>query len=99
MTALAKVETGERYLKRGWCALPLRPRDKRPLIAWEFLQSERPCGQQVGDWFNRWPNANIGIVTGEISNLLVLDIDPKRGGDISLEGLERQYGRCPKRSR
>jgi hypothetical protein len=36
--------------------------------------------------------ANIGIVTGEISNLIVLDIDPKHGGDATLERLERRFG-------
>lgn len=95
MTRLAVVETAQRYLRRGWCVLPLRPRDKRPLIAWEPLQSERPSAEQVADWFSRWPNANIGIVTGEISNLVVLDIDPQHGGDSSLARLEQRYGLLP----
>ena len=38
---------------------------------------------------------NIGIVTGEISNLIVLDIDPKHGGNSSLDRLERQFGQLP----
>lgn len=95
MTGLAKVDTAQRYLARGWCVLPLRARDKRPLIAWEALQSERPTPEQVADWFSRWPAANIGIVAGEISNLVVLDIDPKHGGDASLERLERRFGPLP----
>lgn len=95
MTAFAKVDTAQRYLARGWCVVPLRARDKRPLIAWEPLQTARPSPQQVADWFSRWPDANIGIVTGEISNLVVLDIDPKHGGDASLARLERRYGPLP----
>jgi hypothetical protein len=95
MTALAKVETAHRYLARGWCVLPLRPRDKRPLIAWEPLQRTRPSAGEVTEWFSRWPDANIGIVTGEISNLVVLDIDPQHGGDASLARLERRYGPLP----
>lgn len=75
--------------------LPLRPRDKRPLVMWEPLQAARPTAEQVSDWFRRWPDANIGIVTGEISNLVVLDIDPQHGGDASLERLERRYGPLP----
>jgi len=71
--------------------LPLRPRDKRPLIQWENLQAERPSESDVTEWFQRWPDANIGIVTGEISNLIVLDVDPKHGGDISLERLEHRF--------
>jgi hypothetical protein len=95
MTELAKVDTAQRYLARGWCVLPLRARDKRPLIVWEALQNTRPTAEQVTDWFKRWPSANIGIVTGEISNLVVLDIDPKHGGDASLERLERRFGPLP----
>jgi hypothetical protein len=94
-TRSGKVETAQRYLDRGWCVLPLRARDKRPLILWEPLQSARPSAEQVADWFSRWPDANIGIVTGEISNLIVLDIDPKHGGDASLERLEHRFGPLP----
>ena len=95
MTQASTAEAAQRYLARGWVVLPLRARDKRPLVSWEPLQTARPSAQQVTDWFNRWPNANIGIVTGEISNLVVLDIDPKHGGDVSRERLERQFGPLP----
>lgn len=85
------IEAAKGYLARGWSVLPLRSGDKRPLIRWEHLQHQRPSEQDVDAWFQRWPDANIGIVTGEISNLIVLDIDPKHGGDISLERLEDKF--------
>ncbi len=86
------IKAAKRYLARGWSVLPLRPRDKRPPISWEHLQHERPSEQDVAEWFRSWPDANIGIVTGEISNLIVLDIDPKHGGDAALERLEHKFG-------
>jgi hypothetical protein len=89
------VDAARRYLARGWSVLPLRPRDKRPLIQWENLQSERPSEDDVAGWFQRWPDANVGIVTGEISNLIVLDVDPKHGGDASLERLEQRFRPLP----
>jgi hypothetical protein len=46
-------------------------------------------------WFRHWPDANIGIVTGEISNLIVLDVDPKHGGDASLQRLEHRFRPLP----
>ncbi len=95
MTGPANAETAQGYLNRGWCVLPLRGRDKRPLVVWQSLQSARPSAEQIAGWFSRWPDANIGIVTGEISNLAVLDIDPKHGGDASLERLERRFGPLP----
>jgi Bifunctional DNA primase/polymerase, N-terminal/Primase C terminal 1 (PriCT-1) len=93
--AISVVEAAKRYLARGWSVLPLRARDKRPLIPWEHLQSERPSPDDVEAWFRRRPDANLGIVTGEISNLVVLDIDPKHGGDNSLERLEKRFSPLP----
>lgn len=98
MAAVGSVESHQparaatAYLARGWSVLPLRSRNKRPLMPWESLQRARPSEADVAQWFERWPDANVGIVTGEISNLIVLDVDPQHGGDSSLERLERQFG-------
>jgi Bifunctional DNA primase/polymerase, N-terminal len=37
----------------------------------------------------------VGIVTGEISNLVVLDFDPQHDGNASIERLERQIAPLP----
>ncbi|MGJ0533984.1 bifunctional DNA primase/polymerase [Methylocystis sp.] len=62
---------------------------------WAHLQIRRPSREDVAEWFRRWPDANIGVVSGEISNLIVLDVDPKHGSDAALERLERTYGPVP----
>lgn len=80
---------------RGWSVLPLRPHEKRPLVRWEGFQSVHASAIEIADWFRRWPDANLGVVTGEISNLVVLDVDPKHGGDDSLIALERRFGTLP----
>jgi hypothetical protein len=41
-------------------------------------------------WGARWPNMNIGIATG--NGLVVLDVDPRHGGDESLAELEHEHG-------
>jgi hypothetical protein len=89
------LEAANHYLALGWSVLPLRRRTKRPLIRWEHLQHKRPSEEEISEWFRRWPDANIGIVTGEISNLIVLDIDPKHGGDSMLGQLEQKFGMLP----
>lgn len=80
------------YRARGWSVLPVRPRDKRPLIAWERLQDEPPTEAELCAWFARWPEANVGVVTGAVSGLVVLDVDVGHGGRESLEALERDHG-------
>jgi hypothetical protein len=46
-------------------------------------------------WAAASPEANIGIACGPASRLLVLDIDPRNGGDASLEVLEAELGVLP----
>jgi len=95
MTQTPIAQAAAHYLARGWSVLPLRHGDKRPLIRWETLQQARADAAAVAQWFAQWPDANVGIVTGEISNLIVLDVDPKHGGDHSLAELERRFGALP----
>ena len=58
--------------------IPIRG-DKKPYIRWERFQKERPSEEQVRGWWGKWPNAMIGIVTGKISDLAVIDIDTDEG--------------------
>ncbi len=83
------------YLQRGWSVIPMRKRDKRPAISWQGFQSVRASEQQVRDWYRRWPDANVGIVTGVISGLVVLDVDTRHGGDDSLKRLELENSPLP----
>jgi hypothetical protein len=50
---------------------------------------------QIEAWWRRWPRANIGIRTGEPSDLLVLDVDVDKGGPASLLGIEEAYTPTP----
>jgi hypothetical protein len=84
------------YLARGWSVVPIRAREKRPLIAWQMHQQRRASEDDVRAWFARWSDANIAIVTGAVSGLVVVDIDPRHGGDSSLAHLEREHGPLPR---
>lgn len=52
--------------------------------------------QTVERLFNRAPYANVGLATGRT---VVLDVDPRHGGDASLEALEAQHGPLPETTR
>jgi hypothetical protein len=83
------------YLKRGWPIVAVAPRAKRPIVKWEPFQHQLPTEEQVRGWFTRWPDANLSVVTGEVSGLVVLDVDPRHGGEESLAGLESRHGKLP----
>ncbi len=83
------------YARRGWSVIPIRPQEKRPLIAWEPFQHKRAEPDQITAWFERTPDANIGVVTGAVSGLVVLDVDPRHEGEDSLAALEALHGALP----
>lgn len=52
---------------------------KTPLISWKEFQGRIASEEEIKEWWEKWPEADIGCVTGAISNKLVLDIDGARG--------------------
>jgi Bifunctional DNA primase/polymerase, N-terminal/Primase C terminal 1 (PriCT-1) len=83
------------YLGRHWSVIPIGAHSKTPAVRWLEFQHRLATAAEVNSWFQRWPNANVGIVTGVISGLVVLDIDPKHGGLTSLDALIREHGPLP----
>lgn len=88
------------YASRGWPILPLHDvargtcsclsgcpaPGKHPRIAdWPKQASQDPS--VIREWWANWPTANIGLLTGEGSGLVVLDVDPRNGGNASLKDL------------
>jgi len=80
------------YARRGWHVFPVRT-DKTPLTRRGHLEATTDRGQIVA-WWRRWPSAGIGIACRS-SGFLVVDVDPRHGGDTSLHGLEREHGALP----
>ena len=69
----------KKYISLGWSIIPVEPKGKKPLIKWEEFQNRRASLTEVETWLTQWPEANLGVVTGEISNLLVVDADGAEG--------------------
>lgn len=67
------------YLTLGMSVIPLKPNSKEPLINWKPYQSQRASESEVKEWFQKWPNANIGVLTGSISGLAIIDLDGPEG--------------------
>jgi hypothetical protein len=67
---------------------------KHPRVTGGFHSATRDAGQ-IREWWKQWPDANIGVPAGAVSGLVVLDVDPDKGGDDTLYELEREYAELP----
>lgn len=63
-----------KYLDKGFSVIPVKA-NKKPYISWEEFQKRRPTREEVTQWWTNWPFAMIGIVTGSISGIDVVDTD------------------------
>jgi len=99
-----------RYTALGWPVLPLHtPRPdsgcscqlraecgqagKHPRIT-RGLHAAATDPDQVTRWWRRWPTANVAVVTGARSGLLVIDVDGP-AGERTLAALEAVHGPLP----
>ena len=48
---------------------------------------------KIKQW--KWETANIGIATGQASGVIVIDVDPRNGGNDSLQRLQEELGDLP----
>ena len=93
------LEAALNYVSKGWAVLPLAPGDKKPFSpllpmvrgkrSWKSLAEKPATEQQVRDWFTRYPNINIGIITGEASKLIVVDFDTTEPKELPLTVMAR----------
>jgi len=72
-----------KYAKLGLAVFPLIPRDKKPLTQNGFKDATTDVNQ-INAWWDKTPDANIGIATGQMSGGLVvvdMDVDKEEGKD------------------
>lgn len=75
------------HLGRGFAELPVHP-DKTPrsdLIrrtrgtpGWGQLRKKPATATELHDWFEMDPTVGVGVLTGEVSNAVVVDVDDAR---------------------
>lgn len=107
---LSHLEYALSYAGEGWPVLPLysisdgrctcRNPDcgspgKHPRIRDGGVHAATTDEAKIRNWWDRWPRANVGIACGEEAGILVLDVDPRNGGERSLTELKKNYGELP----
>jgi hypothetical protein len=92
------------YQALGWSVVPLhtptpagcscskgsrcRAAGKHPRFPWRDHQHGRATAADVAAWWRSWPEANVGLVTGMVSGVAVLDVDARNGGLDTLHELD-----------
>jgi len=68
------------YWKAGFAVIPLVPKTKnQPAFSFKKYSEKMPTEQEINDWIKKYPDYNIAILTGNVSNLAVIDVDGKDG--------------------
>ena len=78
-------------IDEGYPVFPLKPRCKTPIYEGGFHIATRDK-KQVVEWWTAHPEANIGVPTGKVSGISVIDVDGPKG----LESISKMSGRLPK---
>ena len=63
------------YCGRGLAVIPIAHGGKKPSVPWKVYQEQAPTLEDVAGWFDNGTPRNIGIVTGAVSGIVVVDID------------------------
>jgi len=88
---MTRKDLALKYADRGWMVFPLGTRSKAPIRGTNGFKGATLDRRQLEKWWQSFPNANIGIATGEASGFFVLDVD-----DLSaLEKLETEHHALP----
>jgi hypothetical protein len=78
---------------RGLWVFPCRPHDKRPATV-HGLKDATTDPEVIERWWRQVPTFNVGVVTGAISKILVVDVDDL-DAEAELKKLEAQYSALP----
>jgi hypothetical protein len=106
------IEHALDYARRGWLVLPLHTPDpsghcscrkadcgspgKHPRTL-NGLKDATTEEAKICHWWALWPDANVGVATGEVSGLVVIDVDTRHGGEVSMHALIERHGDLPPR--
>lgn len=76
----------------GWAVFPVDRVTKAPLVA-RGVYAATTDPDLLRNWWTKHPDANPAVAVPP--NCVVLDVDPRKGGDAQLARLEREHGAVP----
>lgn len=81
----SKLDAALGYWERGWVVIPIDPGTKRPTIKWLAYQDRQPTYDEIVAWWEEWPDADIALVTGALTGLVIVDCDNEAALEAALE--------------
>jgi len=64
----------ELYTSLGFSFIPVKS-DKTPYVSWIPYQSRHPTASEIENWNAKYPDFNLAIILGAVSNLCAFDFD------------------------
>lgn len=68
---------------------------KKPVVKWTRYQTKAPPREQVENWWQWQPSANVGIPTGALNGITVIDVDGCGHAPETLQHLRELFGPTP----
>jgi hypothetical protein len=84
---MRKIEYAANLAQRGFKVFPIKDGAKAPPLVKDWPAQATCDRSQLIKWWRQYPNANIGT---HCEGMIVIDVDPKKGGNESLQLLELQ---------
>jgi Bifunctional DNA primase/polymerase, N-terminal len=76
---ISNLEAALGYHAAGRSVIPAAPGGKLPALpTWKRYQTERATPDRIEHWWQHTPGFNVGIVTGQISGVVVVDVDLRK---------------------
>jgi hypothetical protein len=87
------------YIDMGYCVIPIKPDyspsskkfEKKPYVDWKIYQTTLSTKMEIEQWWTKWPKAMIGVLTGSISKISVIDCDSPEAYQYIQEQLPDSY--------
>ena len=93
---MGKILTPLDAVRLGWPIVPCGL-NKKPLAKWKKYQTELSTEEQVLEWMERLQPASWALITGKLSNRVVLDFDGEKGARTRERmGLPAPHRRTPR---
>jgi hypothetical protein len=97
---MSQLEVALEYLLNyGFSVVPWKKNKRGSLIeTYKEYQGRLPTKEEVREWWTKWPDAMIGVVTGPVSDIIALDFDwykLKKEESAKLKELVPETIQCP----